>query len=330
MLGAMDAVTVPRVVLGVVLLLVGAAALLAARALRQRRRLAPPPAPAPPRPAFLDDDLPAFRTAPPGTPGAVPARPAMRVRLAPEPAGGPDGAATAGRVVLAMAAAALLLLGVLAVVAGVAGGTTTDDDRRGDGAPAATTSARPVPELAPVPPAPARGEPGAGRLASLSVPLDAGGWAGRLTFEPLVLEHRAVGTTVTTPAVSVTRRADGTALAHVRLPTWNCLAAQAPEDPAAAGCTAGPVEYADLPSPALITEVGDDVLRLTGHFPTYTRPNGGPPVYTGRVYEFTGSLSAEEPAEPGDWAPARGTLFLGTDRTESVSDSGLSAVLRAG
>ncbi|WP_147261924.1 hypothetical protein [Blastococcus sp. TF02A-26] len=317
----MDAVAVLWAVLGVLGL--AAAAALASPALRRRTRTGPA-APAGPRPAFLQDDLPSFHAAPPGTPGATPAAARERPAVDPTGATGPS----AGRVVAAMGAAALVLLGTLAVIAAVTRDPAGDPAE--DGAATPSTSARPVPALPPVPPAPAAGEPGAGQLAALSVPLDPGGWAGRLTFAPVVLERRAVGTTVTTAAVSVTRRTDGTALAHVRLPTWNCLAGEAPADPAAAGCAPGPVEYADLPSPALTTTDDDEVLRLTGRFPTYTRPNGDPPVYTGRVYELTVSLSAAEPAGPGRWAAADGTLFLGTDRAETVPDPGLSAVLRAG
>jgi hypothetical protein len=337
----MDAATVPWVVLGVVLFAL--AGLLAAPAARRGPRpapVAPAGPPSAPRPAFPDDDLPAFRAAPPGTPGAVPPdlRPAP-VRVAPGIAAAP--APPAGRVVLAMAAAALALVAVLAVLAGVDRTTGSDPGGTSDGAPAGAPSSAPaplpVPDLPPVPASPSRGESGAGALAARSIPLDDGGWAARLAFAPLVLERRAVGVTVTAAAVSLTRRTDGTALAHLRLPTWNCLTSEAPADPQAAGCAPGPVEYADLPSPALGTTTEDGGLRLTGRFPTYTRPTGSAPVYTGRVYELTVTLAADDPAtddgaEPGggpSWVPARGTLFLGTDRVESLADPTLSAA-RAG
>ncbi len=348
MLSAMDAATVPWLVLAVVLL--AAAGLLVAPGARGRPKSVPAaPAGVPPRAPFPDDDLPAFRVAPPGTPGAPPAgtRPAPS-GVAPSPvdradggasAGRVDGAASAGRVVLAMAATALALVAVLAGLAGVDADAEPDAGRpvasTTAGTPSTAPSSLPVVALPPVPASPAPGEAGAGSLATRSVPLDADGWAARLAFAPLVLERRAVGVTAATAAVSVTRRSDGTALAHVRLPTWNCLTAGAPADPVAAGCSPGPVEYADLPSPALHTTVVDGGLRLTGRFPTYTRPSGGPPVYTGRVYEFTVTLAAEDPAAedpaaPGTWTPARGTLFLGTERTESLPDPGVSAVRRGG
>lgn len=321
-------------VLGAVLFVL--AGLLAAPLARRRPRPTrpAPPAPAPAPPSFPDDDLPAFQAAPPGTPGAAPPerRPA-RVRVAPPAGDDGDDDRSAQRVLLALAAAALALLAVLALLAGAEAGT----DGGGDGpagAPARTepaASGQPVPPLPAVPAVPLPGEPGAGGLAMLSVPPGDDGWAARLAFAPLFLEPRAVGATVAVPAVSVTRRADGTALAHVRLPTWNCLATDAPPDPAAAGCTPGLVEYADLPSPALRTTVEDGRLRLTGRFPTYTRPAGGPPVYTGRVYELTVTVAAAgRDAGAGGWTPAEGTLFLGLARAESLADPVLSAVRRGG
>ena len=75
-------------------------------------------------------------------------------------------------------------------------------------------------------------------------------------------------------------------VAHLRLPTFNCLSASAPEDPVAAGCVASVTEYADLPAPALTVTGDDGTVRLAGRFPTYLRPNGSPPVWTGRVYEI--------------------------------------------
>ena len=135
----------------------------------------------------------------------------------------------------------------------------------------------------------------------------------RLAFGGLVVERQAVGTTVAYPMVSVTAAGDGgTALAHVRLPSWNCLAAEAPEDPEAAGCVRSRTEYADLPSPALtVTRDGED-LRLTGRFPTYTRPIGTAPAYTGRVYALTVTVS---PA-----GPVRDTAKSSTARRVYIAD----------
>jgi hypothetical protein len=57
-------------------------------------------------------------------------------------------------------------------------------------------------------------------------------------------------------------------LAHLRLPTFNCLTADVPSDPVAAGCVPSVTQYADLPTPAL--QVSDDGTRLSlsGRFPT--------------------------------------------------------------
>ena len=72
----------------------------------------------------------------------------------------------------------------------------------------------------------------------------------RLTFGGIVLERRAVGVTATYPQVTVT--SDGEeAVAHVELPTFNCLTDQAPADPVAAGCVASLTESADLATPEL-------------------------------------------------------------------------------
>ncbi|HEX2075620.1 MAG TPA: hypothetical protein VHF92_17720, partial [Geodermatophilus sp.] len=199
---------------------------------------------------------------------------------------------------------------------------------------AAPAPAAPPPDLPPVPEAPASGAPGAGTLATRSVPLGENGVAARLTFRGLVLEQRAVGVTATYPAMSVTVTGEAgeagyAALAHVRLPLWNCLADAAPEDPEAAGCVRAGTEYADLPSPALTVTRQDGTLRITGRFPTYVRPNGSAPVYTGRVYELTVSAAPEERVRNGS-APAEAVLFLGTDRAETVDRRGLNVLRYAG
>jgi hypothetical protein len=108
----------------------------------------------------------------------------------------------------------------------------------------------------------------------------------RLSFGGVVLEQRAVGVTVTYPDVTV-RVGPGprSAVAHVRLPTFNCLADAPPADPAAAGCVRSLEEFADLATPQLaVVRENNGSLRLSGRFATYTRPNGSPPEYTGRVY----------------------------------------------
>ena len=327
----------PWVVL--VLALLGCAGLTAA-ALTGRGRPSPAsvaprePRPVHPAPRWPVDDLPGFLEAPPGTPAVPPPPPAEPgTDAGEETPAPPDGSR---RAVAGMAAVALLLV---AALAGVAGATRDGDDQPARPAPgtvAPSPWADPTAPTAPpsglpgVPADPLPGESGAGTLADRSVPLGDDGVVARLTFGGIVVERHAVGTTVAHPSVSITAAGDGgTALAHLRLPTWNCLTVEPPADPAAAGCVRSRTEYADLPSPALsVTREGRD-LRLTGRFPTYTRPIGTAPAYTGRVYDLTVTVSPAGPVRDGA-APAAGTLFLGTDRAASVDVPGLNAVRYAG
>jgi hypothetical protein len=271
-----------------------------------------------------------FREHPPGFPGA-PSRPAPGAAAPASGATAPDGAARpageqALRTLTALVLAALVLVAAAATVAWAA-------ERQPGGRPAASagasstptsvtpttvtrSSAAPLPAAAPVPASPAPGQAGAGALAFLSVPLGRDGLAARLTFGGVVLEPRAVGLTVAYPSVSVTTDGHGTALAHVQLETFNCLTDTPPPDPAAAGCVRSVPEYADLPSPALTVTGDDDGLRLSGRFPTYTRPNGTPPLYTGRVYELEITLRLGRASSPGRPA-ASGELVLGEERAAS-------------
>jgi hypothetical protein len=346
MLAGMDSsapAAVPWVVLGVALLALAGlvAAELRTRGGRARTPSVPPPQPSPERPRsrYPHDDLPGFLEAPPGTP-AVTGTVAAPVEAAPPPAAGD--APGAGRAVAAMTAGALVLVAALALVAALVGG------HRGAAAPsppssaarptpapttAAPTTAAPLPELPGVPSDPLPGESGAGALASRSIPLGDDGVTATLGFGGVVVEEHAVGVTVAYPTVSVTAAGDpapdAVALAHVRFPTWNCLTDAAPADPEAAGCVRSRTEYADLPSPALsVTREGDD-LRLTGRFPTYTRPIGTAPTYTGRVYELTVTVAPAGEVRGGT-AAAEGTLFLGTDRATTVAAPGVNVVRYGG
>jgi hypothetical protein len=343
MLAGMDSsapAAVPWVVLGVALLALAGLAAVELRSRRGRTRTpaaSPPPPPERPRSRYPHDDLPGFLEAPPGTPAtatavAAPAAPAPTVP--PPDAGHAHGA---GRAVAGMAAGALVLVVALALVAGLVGGD------RGTAAPpapssaprppAAPTTTAPLPELPGVPSDPLPGESGAGALASRSIPLGEDGVTATLGFDGVVVEEHAVGVTVAYPTVSVTAAGlpspDAVALAHVRFPTWNCLTDEAPSDPEAAGCVRSRTEFADLPSPALtVTREGDDV-RVTGRFPTYTRPIGTAPTYTGRVYELTVTVTPAEEVRDGT-AAAEGTLFLGTDRAATVDAPGVNVVRYGG
>ncbi|PZA19580.1 hypothetical protein DMO24_20000 [Modestobacter versicolor] len=137
-----------------------------------------------------------------------------------------------------------------------------------------------------------------------------------------MLEQRAVGLTVTYPSVSVTT--DGSrSLAHVRLPTYNCLTAEPPADPLAAGCARSLTEYADLASPDLRVERDGDRIEVAGLFPTYTRPNGSAPAYTGRAYELTAAIAADGPAQDGR-TPAAGVVRIGLDSAPTTADRGVN------
>ncbi|WP_177212962.1 hypothetical protein [Geodermatophilus ruber] len=334
---------VPWIVLAVALLALAglAAAWLVRRRARPRAAVAPAEEPALPAPAtrYPDDDLPGFLDTPPGMPRTDPAPPVPAAVVAPAapPAERRDGPGP-GQAVAVMAAATLLLIGALAAVA-LAG--------RENGAPAAGSASRatpppatrpapapPLPELPGVPAHPLPGESGAGALATRSVPLGEDGVTARLTFGGIVLERHAVGVTVAHPSLSVTTTGEPgddahAALAHLRLETWNCLAVEVPADPEGAGCVRSTVEYADLPAPALgVTRDGEEV-RITGRFPTYTRPNGTAPVYTGRSYELTASVRPAGPVRDSR-ADAEATLFLGTDRVGTRDEPGLNVVRYAG
>jgi hypothetical protein len=316
----------PWLVLGAVVgaLLAGLVAL-AVLGLRQQtgthRASEPSPQPSP-ADGWSVDDLPGFLEHPPGTPRSRPAATDAEVRLS----GGPvllDAPVrpartmvarstrddrTATRLLITLAAAAVLLVGAAAAVAAMTGqprGTTS-------AAPAGPTapSWKP-PDVSGIPAQPSPDDPGAGRLAAASVPVGPDGALARAAFAGVVLERRAVGVTVTYPVVSVTvgEVPGGPALAHVRLPVWNCLRDAAPPDPVAAGCRRLPVLHAELGTPELSVSSDGDGLRIEGRFPTYVRPTGSAPVWTGDVYPLAVT-----------WSSDGGTLHLGDERGEAVDD----------
>ncbi|MFQ1001618.1 hypothetical protein [Modestobacter sp. SSW1-42] len=317
----------------------------ARRAARARRAATPAPAPAvePPPPApvrgFADDDLPGFLDQPPGwdagaasPPPPAPAPPDDAPRTGstaassahPHPDGPPGRAGTLGLT----ASAVLLVAAVVVAATGGSSGATPPADPGASGTLVAPTGAA-TPGLDPA--APTTGAPAestqtpAGALALTSVPLAASGIAATATFQGLVLEQRAVGLTVTRPSVSVST--DGRrSLAHVRLPTWNCLTPGPPADPMRANCVPTPTEYADLADPALQVSRDGARVELVGLFPTYTRPKGGPPVYTGRAYQLTAAFTPDGPAREGA-APAAGVVRIGVDSAPAVADPGVSRLL---
>jgi hypothetical protein len=229
-------------------------------------------------------------------------------------------------------AAVVTAVGLLVAVAvgiGVAAGRPDDPsgDPAGAGQPTGTTAALGTPGSSAAPDATAPTpdpllDTAAGALAFRSVPLGEDGVAASVAFQGVVLEQRAVGLTVTYPSVSVTT--DGRrSLAHVRLPTFNCLADQPPADPVAAGCARSLTEYADLTAPALQVTRDGDRVEVTGLFPTYTRPNGAPPGYTGRAYQLTATVTADGPRHDAE-VPAAGVVRIGADSAPTTTDPGVN------
>ena len=263
------------------------AGLVAALVLRRSPGRRTDPSPA----GFQDDDLPGFRDSPPGS-AAEPDRSGWATLTTPPAPADPPARPRRDTLVVVgvMGGTALLLLGAAAVVAAATGTGTGEPPRH-----AATTAD------------PARTE-------------------ARLTFGGVVLEPRAVGVTVTYPVVQLSVD-DERSRARVELPTYNCLTAEAPADPVAAGCTPSVPEYAELASPALAVDEEGDRLVVSGRFPTETRPNGSAPAATGRAYELRITVTPAGRASGDGWRPAEGVLELGSGSTETVD--GVS-VLRAG
>lgn len=255
---------------------------------------APEAAPA----GFRDDDLPGFLERPPGSaPATSPSPAGWAVLTSPpapvEPAPSRPSVSrwTAGRVALAVLATLLLIGAVIC-------------------ATVAATAHRPAGR--------AHAATAAGRGAE-AVSAD-------LSFDGVVLERHVVGVTATYPRVRLTRGISGL-VAHLELPTYNCLATKAPADPVAARCARSVTEYADLPAPALeVVSTTDGRLRLTGRFPTVTRPNGGPAVRTGRVYELVITAGPADGRSATGRTPASGEIRLGDDRAATTGVS----VLRFG
>lgn len=245
----------------------------------RRRRAASPPAGT----TGTVDDLPGFLESPPGTAPAPPAPSGAWPALAAPPAPPalpppPRDGGTRGALV-AMAVTALLLVGAAAGVAAL----RTAGEESG--------------------PRPAPAEP----------PADL---AAELTFEGLVLDRHPVGVTVAYPRVSVTVR-DGRAVAEVELPTWNCLRDSAPADPEAAGCSRSVTEHAELSGPQLDLRTDGGAVSLSGAFPTTRRPEGSPPVATGRVLELAVTAAPRDGDADDAREPATGTLELGDERVRT-------------
>ncbi|WP_369132657.1 hypothetical protein [Modestobacter sp. I12A-02662] len=332
---------VPWTIGGLLLALVcGLAAAAVGRGPGRRGPGVPPPPPAEPPavepPAvepgaggpFRHDDLPGFLEHPPGSPPAAPPAPPVLVPAAvpaPRPAESANGHRPAsgpgGRRAVGVAVATSLVLSAAALAVAVsrdrpaapapaaAPGPPTGSAPPEQDAPLATTAAPPTATAA-------------GDLAFASVPLGRDGVAASVVFDGVLLEQRAVGLTVTYPAVSLSTDGEQ-ALAHVRFPTYNCLTDEPPADPLAAGCARSITEYADLATPDLQVTREAGRIELVGLFPTYTRPNGTAPAYTGRAYRLTAAVSAEG-AERDGQAPATGVVRLGLDSAPTAAGRGVN------
>jgi hypothetical protein len=252
------------------------------------------------RPASVDD-LPGFFTRPPASPRAAsrggevllapPGTPDALARpvVVPDPAAPPgDDGRSVVRFLLLLAALALALICAAAA--------------------AALPSAR------------------ADRAAPPPSPVVVPHTDARLSFGGMVLEQQVVGATLTRPAASLSTSGRRTVL-HLRLPTWNCLAPDLPDDPAAAGCISSVTQYGDLRSPALSTSSDGKVLVAHGQVRTYTRPNGSGPVATGRVYDLTLTVHPGRRLGVGQYV-AVGVLTLGSGTARTDGDPLLNVLTR--
>lgn len=254
---------------------------------------------------FPDDDLPGFLSCPPGTP-----------RPAAEPQPTPRRYAR----VLAGTGATLLVVGALGT-AGVLGARHPPPPApRG----AAATPA-PSPALPDQPAQPSPGDPGAGALAGTDLPVGPGDVGAHLAASGLVLARVPAGVTAGFPTVALATHGDRAVL-HLDLATANCLTPTAPARPEDAGCQPVAREFGDLASPALRMTSDGDRLVVTGRVPTYLRPDGAPPVWTGHTRDVT--VTVDLPERSGDGPPhAGGSVTIGEGTAPALPGDGRTTVV---
>ena len=283
----MDATAAAWLLLGVVLGTLALGAVVAGTAARRRSRTAPQE----PTPARVDD-LADFFEHPPGSHPEAPGT-AGWATLAPPPVLPVPPAAVHRRASLPLAALCVAALALVGTVAAVAATRSTDR---------APVSADETPGA--IPP------PDRGQDPTV---------AGDLTVGGLVLEPRAVGITAGYPEVRL-RVDDGAPRVELRLRTYNCLTAEPPPDPVAAGCAATLVQHATLGSPELRMDRAGDRLTLRGQAATETRPGGSAPEPTGRVYDLELTVAPGGAPDADGVRPAVGELRLGSGTAPVVPD----------
>jgi hypothetical protein len=303
------------------------------------------------------DDLPGFLAAPPGTPlraassstgssapappgatargttapgGTAPGRTSRRT-TAPgaggEPARRPAAGAHRRRTARLLAGAAVAVLVLAAVVAAVVQGTHGTVAGQPSSA-ASTSSSRATPASAsPLPAQPAQpspGDPGAGELAGTDLPLGPGDVSARLAAAGLPLAQAPAGVTAGFPRISLTTSGDR-AVAHLELPTANCLTPSAPDRPEDGGCQPTATEFADLATPSLQVTRGGGRLTVSGRFPTYLRPAGAPPGWTGRSLDVTVTIDLPAPSGAAS-TPGSGSVGVDAATAPTLPDPGLTTV----
>jgi hypothetical protein len=130
-----------------------------------------------------------------------------------------------------------------------------------------------------------------------------------LTAAGIALTRVPVGVVAGFPRVVVAVDGDH-AVVHLELATADCLTPAAPARPEDAGCLPTASEFADLGTPALRVDRSAGRLTLSGRFPTYRRPDGAAPMWTGRSRDVTVTLDLPGMAGGSVTVDGRTAAFL--------------------